>query len=76
MKCGAYEYIEKNLSLGEVEKAAGGSETAGVSPGIDGLIMEIACKKCEFLLGGCSYRDGYPSPPCGGYGILARLLGR
>lgn len=76
MKCGAYEFIERNLSLLELEKTEIGPETAPASPGLDGLIMDMACKRCEFLLGGCDYRSGLPAPPCGGYLVLAQLLGK
>ncbi|MBI3814397.1 MAG: hypothetical protein HY279_08035, partial [Nitrospinae bacterium] len=35
----------------------------------DSILMDILCKKCDFLIGGCDYRDEEhlsSAPPCGG----------
>ncbi|MBI3600767.1 MAG: hypothetical protein HY097_09035 [Nitrospinae bacterium] len=43
----------------------------------DSILMDILCKKCDFLIGGCDYRDEEhlsSAPPCGGFILLHRIM--
>jgi|SRR3989338_1161246 len=43
----------------------------------DSVLMDILCKKCDFLIDGCDYRDeNYhgKATPCGGFILLHRIM--
>ncbi len=43
----------------------------------DSILMEILCKRCDFLSDGCDYRDEKHygiAPPCGGFILLHRIM--
>ena len=44
----------------------------------DELLKEHLCKRCDFVIDGCSFRDdsyhGEKKTPCGGYILLTKLL--
>lgn len=46
----------------------------------DELLKEYLCKKCDFVIDGCSFRDdsyhGEKKIPCGGYILLTKLLSK
>lgn len=73
LKCGAYAFLERNLSTGELRSAA---RTATPRPDVslDSEMRELICERCDFLDGGCGFREGLRSPPCGGYAIVEGLL--
>ncbi len=74
-KCGAYSFLENNLSIGELLRIA---EKTGAFPdrSMDNHIKALACSKCDFLPEDCSFRKGLSSsPPCGGYVVIEKLLG-
>jgi hypothetical protein len=73
MKCGTYSFLERNLSTGEVRKAAS-LATADFDFSMDEDIRELVCSKCDFRAEGCDYAQGLDSPPCGGYTILEHML--
>lgn len=79
MKCGSFEFLQRNLTGGEVRKIAiqvlgKKSQRQGQDKAPDNSIRKLVCSKCDFLKDGCDYRAGLDSPPCGGYAIMAHLL--
>ncbi len=46
----------------------------------DELLKERLCKKCDFVIDGCAFRDeiyhGEKKIPCGGYLLLSNLLSK
>jgi hypothetical protein len=43
----------------------------------DSILMDILCKKCDFLIDGCDYRDEKyhaNASPCGGFILLHRII--
>lgn len=46
----------------------------------DELLKEHLCKKCDFVIDGCAFRDesyhGEKKVPCGGYILLTMLLSK
>lgn len=43
----------------------------------DSVLMDILCKKCDFLIDGCDYRDEKyhnKASPCGGFILLHRIM--
>ena len=46
----------------------------------DEFLKEHLCKKCDFVIDGCSFRDdsyhGEKKIPCGGYILLTKLLSK
>ncbi|MDA8169742.1 MAG: hypothetical protein M0Z59_08635 [Nitrospiraceae bacterium] len=72
-KCGAYEFLSRNLTAGELAGIKTGKKPAME---MDGAIRALACDKCRFL-SGCGYRSGQGGKnPCGGYKVMERLLSR
>jgi len=75
LRCGSYDLLAGSLSRREL------SDAARMSPprpdfSMDREIRDIACVRCGFLDGGCDFREGLASPPCGGYAIVEGLLKR
>lgn len=68
--CETYRYLRDNYSPVELSEVP-----PGIQPDFleDDWIMENVCKRCEFLIDGCDYREGNPSPPCGGYVVIEWL---
>ncbi len=73
LKCGAYAFLERNLSTGELRSTARRANPR-CDFSHDGVIRSLICVRCDFLDGGCGFREGLRSPPCGGYAIVERLL--
>ncbi|OGL41871.1 MAG: hypothetical protein A3C43_08025 [Candidatus Schekmanbacteria bacterium RIFCSPHIGHO2_02_FULL_38_11] len=43
----------------------------------DDILKEIICKKCDFFIDGCDFRDpdcNYDASPCGGFILLSYLF--
>ena len=43
----------------------------------DSVLMDILCKKCDFLIDGCDYKDEKyhgKATPCGGFILLNKIL--
>lgn len=73
LNCGAYDFLTTNLTEDELKLAA----FSAIRPcdySRDREIRDLACSGCEFLADGCDFREGLPSPPCGGYAIVESLL--
>ncbi len=73
LKCGTFDLLAQNLSTGELRHAAG-KKARRPDFSHDREIRKLACERCEFLVGGCDFREGRLSPPCGGYAIVEGLL--
>ncbi len=76
--CGTYLFLRKNLTPRELSSAIKLSgrrkhPTAGASPA-DEEIKSLVCRKCDFLVDGCDFRENGSQPPCGGYYIIEMLL--
>jgi hypothetical protein len=74
LKCGALALLSRNLTRGELGHASRGTGPHDLSR--DSEVRALACQRCEFLVDGCDFRDGLPSPPCGGYSVVESLLKR
>jgi hypothetical protein len=74
LKCGTFDFLSRNLTRGELAHVSRGTGPCDLSR--DEEIRDLACRRCEFLVDGCDFRDGLPSPPCGGYAIVESLLKR
>jgi hypothetical protein len=74
LKCGTYDFLSRNLSPGELLHVCRGTGPHDLSRDED--IRAMICDRCEFLVDGCDFRDGLPSPPCGGYAVVESLLKR
>jgi len=74
LSCGAYEFLKKNLTLGELKKLR---DSVGKLPNLskDYIIEKLVCKDCPFMKEDCDFRAGLPAPPCGGYTLIEGLLG-
>lgn len=68
--CETYKYIMEHFSPDEL---AGMPSNYKPDHSEDEWIMENLCKKCEFLVDGCGYREGEGTPPCGGYAVAEWL---
>lgn len=75
LKCGTYAFLARNLSTGEIRHAALKSSPRP-DYSRDREIRALICDRCEFLVAGCDFREGFPSSPCGGYAIVEGLLKR
>jgi len=45
----------------------------------DKVLKEAICKRCDFFVDGCDFRDqkcNYDAPPCGGFLLLSYLIER
>lgn len=73
LKCATYDFLASNLTEDELKLAAL-SAVRRCDYSRDKEISELICARCEFLVGGCDYREGLASPPCGGYAIVERLF--
>jgi hypothetical protein len=73
LKCGTYNFLQRNLSPGELRRIASRAP-AGFDLSKDRQIKQLVCEKCNFKFDGCDFRDGLDSQPCGGYPIIERLL--
>ncbi len=71
-KCGSYEFIRKNLTLGEIKPIRTNGNDSHEN---DLKIKELACNQCRFLEG-CGFRAGSGANPCGGYLVLEKFLSR
>ena len=68
-----------HLFLRELNRSEWALVSAGNRCGgeYDSILMNILCKKCDFLVDGCDYRDEkYHSEatPCGGFILLNKIL--
>ena len=71
--CGTADFLMRNLSPTELRAVARATERL-CDFSEDRAIRALACESCDYLVGGCDFRDGLPSPPCGGYPIVEALL--
>ena len=71
--CGAYGFLSEALTSGELSYAVRNLPSAP-DYSHDEAIRELVCDECDFLVDGCDFREGLPSPPCGGYTIVEGLL--
>ncbi len=72
LHCMTYTFIREKLSHLELSQVIEGSrKTPDYS--LDEEIKKEICSKCEFIEDGCDFREGLPSPPCGGYTVVEFL---
>jgi hypothetical protein len=52
LKCGAYAFLERTLSTGELQSTA---RRANLRPDVslDSEMRKLVCERCDFLNGGC-----------------------
>ncbi len=78
LHCETYNFLRRILTPGELTAFLGQLENAerDSAPDFskDREIEAMVCKKCEFLIDGCDFREDGSHPPCGGYILLERLL--
>ena len=78
LKCGGYAFLTSHLTLSELKALSTQLENRddfkNTIPQENKELFELVCKKCEFLIDGCDYRDGVIAPPCGGYILLDQLI--
>ena len=75
LTCGTYDFIFRNLSLGDLKSAIRGiASTPDFA--CDRKIKGLICEKCDFVIDGCDFKEGMDAPPCGGYTIVEWLLKR
>lgn len=75
--CGGYEVLINNLTPKEIQLLSYqiSKEPFNNHPkNLEDFLIEFVCKKCDFQADGCDFREGNPSPPCGGYIIISKLL--
>ena len=77
--CGSYRFLTDNLTVDEIRTLAKNAQRMPLYLR-DDTIKDLACKKCEFLIDGCDYREETSlgntprSLPCGGYTLVETLL--
>jgi hypothetical protein len=72
-QCGTFLYLKELFSAEDLESSLSEiPERPSFTE--DEFIQELVCRKCEFLVGGCDYREGLNSPPCGGYVIIEHII--
>jgi hypothetical protein len=76
--CGSYLFLKRNLSLRELGCILDLSKAADRLPecasSADDEIKRLVCEECDFLVGGCDFREDGTNRPCGGYFIVELLL--
>ncbi len=70
LQCQTYRYLRKNVPKNLLQDLP---EDLTPDFSLDGWIREEICSHCDFIIDGCDYRDGNPSPPCGGYVVVEFL---
>lgn len=70
LQCQTYRYIRSNVPERLLHDLP---EELTPDFSVDGWIKEEICNHCDFLIDGCDYREGNPSPPCGGYVVVEFL---
>ncbi|HWR90091.1 MAG TPA: hypothetical protein VN260_07515 [Dissulfurispiraceae bacterium] len=75
LHCAPYMLLVKHFTVSEIRTALG-VPRGECEPDFtcDEEIEEIACRGCEFLVGGCDFRQDRSGPPCGGYTVLEAIL--
>lgn len=71
--CGGYELLKGHLTVNELKLLVHDMYATTYSRTTQDKFIEFICKKCIFESDGCDFREGFDSPPCGGYIILTRL---
>ncbi|MBN2655247.1 MAG: hypothetical protein JXR79_09095 [Nitrospirae bacterium] len=76
MLCGGYKFLKHHLCVSELEALISNAlkKTYLRKTDEDRWIREHICSKCDFLVDGCDFIEGLPSPPCGGCIIIFRLI--
>lgn len=64
LTCGSYEFLQNNLSVGELRKLVE-KRLSIFKPDRD-----LICERCSFRIDGCDFYKGIAKTPCGGYTIL------
>ncbi len=75
--CGGYEILINNVTPKEIQLLSHHLSKQPIDESqknLDDFLMEFVCKRCDFEIDGCDFREGNPSPPCGGYIIISKLL--
>ena len=76
--CGSYLFLKRNLSLRELGCILDLSKAADRLPecasSADDEIKRLVWEECDFLVGGCDFREDGTNRPCGGYFIVELLL--
>jgi hypothetical protein len=74
LSCEGFKFFERFFPVSSV------AQDVPLQPAVfkhDSILMDILCKKCDFLIGGCDYRDEKhhsSASPCGGFILLNRLM--
>lgn len=75
--CGGYKVLKDSLTLGEIQLFSTLLNQKSYdenSQDLDFHGQEFICKNCSFQLDGCDFRQGLPSPPCGGFIFIKKLI--
>jgi hypothetical protein len=77
LKCGGYSFLASALTsreLAGLSSAIRYKDALKLSvPEGNAILCDAVCKKCDFLIDGCDYRDNGSAPPCGGYILIDQL---
>jgi hypothetical protein len=80
LKCGGYAFLSSNLTnreLAGLSSPLRHKDSIKLSvPAYNDVLFDTVCKKCDFLIDGCDYRDNGSAPPCGGYILIKELISR
>jgi hypothetical protein len=79
--CNGARFLEALMNKSALyhEELAGVEEGSSLSPAEYKQLEEIVCRTCPFLVDGCDFRSDPPpadAEPCGGFILLARLVGK
>lgn len=74
IQCGGYKLLKNNLTCAELIQLADNISKQTNPEESENFLTQFICNKCDFQIDGCDFREGLPSPPCGGYIIISRLI--
>lgn len=75
LSCEGFNFFEKSFTPFSINST--GKYNIPSNFKYDSILMNILCKKCDFLIDGCDYRDKSchnRAFPCGGFILLNKLL--
>jgi hypothetical protein len=80
IQCGGYQLLTDTLTLSELEHLTSFiNRNEGLKkqvPPDDETLFELVCRKCDFRIDGCDYRQDRSGPPCGGFILIRELVKR
>ncbi len=75
LACAGYLFFENAFALEAIKDMVERIDITEANPTLlYDSVLRAVCRRCDFLADGCDFREGIPSPPCGGYILLESLI--